>query len=162
MIQIYQPQKVVKARSRSRSVHSNLSLQGLLLFACSHIGHKTYMRYSDIYVLHNISVFNQCKKIQQHDKIPFMQVVNFEFAFSCIFSILKRWPHMHERQQTSDRAQLIPWFQCLIRPLSKRRARNLNIANMLLQANYFISDYGRKDFPNLFAYSNTYFKDINP
>lgn len=33
---------------------------------------------------------------------------------------------------------------------------------MLLQANYFISDYGRKDFPNLFAYSNTYFKDINP
>lgn len=91
-----------------------------------------------------------------------MQVVNFEFVFLCIFSILKHWPHMHGRQQTSDRVQLIPWFQCLIRPLSKRRGRNLNIANMLLQANYFISDYGRKDFPNLFAYSNTYFKDINP
>lgn len=67
--EIYQPQKVVKARPKNWPAYSNLSPQGLLLFAClhighktcSHIGHKTYMTYSDMYVLHNISVFNQCK-----------------------------------------------------------------------------------------------------
>lgn len=111
-----------------------------------------------LYMFCIISVFSIIVNIKHIDKIPSIEVVKFEFAFSCIlffrFEVLA--------SQSSDGAWLIPWFRHFIRPLSKRRAWNLNIADMLSQANPFICNYGRKDFPDLFAYSNTHFKDVNP
>lgn len=86
------------------------------------------------------------------------RLLKFEFAFSCIpflrFDALA--------SQRRDRAWLIPRFRHFTRPFSKRRAWNLNIADVLSRANPLICNYGRKDFPNLVAYSNTHFMDINP
>lgn len=152
------PRKWSRPEQAAGPAHSHPSPQGLLLFACSQIGHKTCTRYSVICVLHNIRVFNQrWRKAPWHDPIYIGGEIWISIFVYFISPFLRR-----PASQRRDGAWLIPRLPRFIRPFSQRRARRLNIADMLSRANPFICNYGRKDSPNLVAYSNTHSKHINP